>query len=366
MIWYLLNLLILTIVWLLPTDNTMVISDTGKSFRIRSKRLCFTAAVCWILLSGLRSLDVGPDTYNYFVNSFEPVKQMSWSEITGLFRRRYLLGESVKDPGYCLLEKIFQIFCQEYRAWLFFVAISFTVPLALFIYRYSSNPYLSFVLYAALFSNFFSVTGHRQTLSTAILLGIGLYAVMHKRFLMFVFSVLIACTIHPSSIAFLPVYFLARIKLRKNQLLICFAAVVLSFVLRKQILSVLVWITGYDSFYQVPEARPGIFMFLLLAFTLFISLFYNRTVESTDNSCGIIHLSYNALVCACFFSSLLLINPVFMRVVQYYSLFLLVLLPEGARAFGNGKGKIFYNLFCTALLVGLLVSDGRFYEFFWQ
>ena len=110
MIWYLLNLLILTIVWLLPTDNTMVISDTGKSFRIRSKRLCFTAAVCWILLSGLRSLSVGPDTYNYLVNSFIPVKEMSWNEVLRLFPERYLYGQSVLDPGYCLLTKIFQIF----------------------------------------------------------------------------------------------------------------------------------------------------------------------------------------------------------------------------------------------------------------
>ena len=106
--------------------------------------------------------------------------------------------------------------------------------------------------------------------------------------------------------------------------------------------------------------------FLFSIFPVLISIFYNRTVDLAETETGIIHLSYNALLTACFFSSLLLINPVFMRVLQYYSLLLLILLPEGARIFGKGKGRMFYGLCCTLLMLALFVSEKRFYEFFWQ
>ena len=366
MLWYLLNIFILTVVWFLPTDSKFIISDSKECMKIRKKRLCIAATVNWILLSGLRSLSVGPDTYNYLVNSFIPVKEMSWNEVLRLFPERYLYGQSVLDPGYCLLTKIFQIFSGNYQVWLFFIAVVFTVPLGVIIYRFSSNPYLSYILYSTLFYNFFSVTGHRQTLATAIVFGIGLFAALKRRFFIFLFSLLVACTIHPSAIAFLPVYFLAKVRLRKNQLIFCFSAIALSYIFRNQLLSILKSITGYNSFGQVPQAGAGAFIILLLSFAVLISIFYNRTVDLAETETGIIHLSYNALLTACFFSSLLLINPVFMRVLQYYSLLLLILLPEGARIFGKGKGRMFYGLCCTLLMLALFVSEKRFYEFFWQ
>ena len=66
MVWYLLNILIFVIAWYWPIQQKW---ETDSN-RVRSKRTCIAGAIGWILLSGLRGLNVGTDTEAYAL-SFE-------------------------------------------------------------------------------------------------------------------------------------------------------------------------------------------------------------------------------------------------------------------------------------------------------
>ena len=94
-------------------------TNTDKS---RRRYIIFSAIVLG-LQSALRNVAVGADTYNYYLK-FEAVKNTTWFEVFRSFPDTYLYGDG-KDPGYLLLEKIFQVFSGEFRVFLFFIAIVF-------------------------------------------------------------------------------------------------------------------------------------------------------------------------------------------------------------------------------------------------
>lgn len=364
MFWYLLNILILTVAWMAsPAERCR--TEHGLELKRSKLPVCVAGAVDWVLLSGLRGWSVGADTYAYKL-LFERVKVTSWSALLQNFSLKYFHGMEIKDPGYPILEKLFQVFFDDYQLWLIFIALLFMVPLSVLLYRYSSHPYLSFVLYSTLFYGFFAETGHRQTIATALVVCIGLFCIQRRRLLPFLGLVAVASTIHTSAIAFLPFYWIAKVRLRKRHLWLCWAAVAASFIFRYQVLDILQALVGYEQYQDFEGAGAGSFMVLLLAFAALCSVFYQTVVEQGDTEDGVLHAAFNALMLACFFSSLLLINQNFMRVVQYYSIFLLLLLPEGAKAFTPGKSRSLYIVICTVMMLVLLIRNAPAYQFFWQ
>ena len=161
--WYLINILAVVLAWYWPTNHVL---DADRN-RVRARRTCITAAIGWILLSGLRGLSVGADTEAYAI-MFEQSAYSPWSDIWQNVVLKYIYRIDVpgKDFGYFLLQKVFRTFTGSYTLWLLFIAIVFTVPMAILIYRYSSNACISWVVYSTLFYSFFAITGHRQTIAT--------------------------------------------------------------------------------------------------------------------------------------------------------------------------------------------------------
>lgn len=364
MIWYIFNLFFITILWLNLKNN--IVFNFGFNYRYelsKNKFFCFIASLIWILLSGLRSLEVGADTYSYKVNFFDKVINISWNELLTSFYSKYFLGDVTldKDLGYRLFEKTFHIFSDNYQIYLIVIAIIFFIPLAKMIYKYSANCYLSYILFSCLFYSFFAITGLRQTIATSIVVLFGIDLIMEKKLLKFGIIVGIASTIHASALCFFPFYWISRIKINKKTLLIYWLLILLSFIFKNQVFVLLRNITGYENYKYFEGASGGIFLFLLLAISLLTTIFYKKIV----NNIYFINLSVNALFIACIFSSMLLINPSSMRVVQYYSIFLLFIFPRCQYIFKK-ENRVFFNFICVFILIGLLIMNNPIYSFFWQ
>ena len=119
-------------------------------------------------------------------------------------------------------------------------------------------------------------------------------------------------------------------------------------------------------------------MYLLILIALIITFFNSIIIENnygelevniTENkkqSNSMLQMSMNAIFVACIFSSLLLINQNTMRVVQYYSVFLLFLLPEIPNMFSNRRDGWIYNMIVVVVLVALFMNGNHDYYFFWQ
>ena len=66
----------------------------------------------------------------------------------------------------------------------------------------------------ALFYAFYSVTGHRQTLATALIVFVGYKYIKEKKLLKFLVIAFIVFMLHKSSLVFIPYYFIAHIILK--------------------------------------------------------------------------------------------------------------------------------------------------------
>ena len=117
MVIYLINIFLI-FVWeyILLYENH---SDKNK------KIYCTIIALQWIILSGFRDWSIGADTISYAAR-FQNTLNTSWSDILSNIWNYLFNGLDIKDPGYSLVEKVFQIFFKDYQMFLVFIAVFFT------------------------------------------------------------------------------------------------------------------------------------------------------------------------------------------------------------------------------------------------
>lgn len=340
------------------------------------KKFCYIASIQWILISGLRHISVGADTEQYY-NNFERIKTYTWDYVFDFTRTQLIMDSDAKAPGYTFLVKVFQLFSDDYQVFLVFIAVVFFACMGWSVYRNSKNPALSYILFSCLFYSFFAITGIRQTLATAIVLFVGIEFIKKRKLIPFVICILLMATVHLSVVCFLPFYWLSLIKINIRSIIVYWIAIITAFIFRNQLLLILQYLAGYEGYTQTEGASAGTFLYLLMLVAVITSVFNKQIISGQEeyimednNNKGkylpMLQLSMNAIFIACFFSPLLLINQNMMRVVQYYSLFLLFYLPEIPNMFSERRYVWIYNYALIITLV--LMSLNRFYQyyFFWQ
>jgi transmembrane protein EpsG len=370
----LVNLLVMGITLLLgmyflrfERTSSMVGSDglvyylqhTGRKYYIQ----CISVVL--ILQSGLRNVAVGADTYAYYL-TFESIKRQSWSELFWKLKEYYLFDEG-KDPGYAVFQKSVQIFTGDYQVFLFVIAILFFSSLGYFIYRNTnrlSDAIFAFILYSALFYSFFSITGHRQTIATAA----ALYSfewIKKRKLVHFIVLILLASTIHKSVMVFLPFYFIVRIKNVKYFFLSIIIFLPLFFLYKAEYSQFFKTLSGYD---HGVYTNAGTWTFTAMIIIIALSGAWRFNLVTRINpSAQIFYLAFGV---ALVFTPLTWVDPSAMRVVQYFSIFMLLLVPELIHSFKYESTTWRNFLYTTALALILIFyvqsGSGHVYKFFWQ
>lgn len=351
--------------WYLTNITLILLSRlplTGRKIEFNGKKtVCIVGAVSWILLSGLRHLSIGADTYAYKY-LFNGVTNQSWTKVIEQLKLRLTLANTTKDPGYTLIVKLFQCFSDNYRIWLILIACAFIIPMAIWIYKNSSDPCVSFVVFSTLFYSFFAITGLRQTIATAIAFFGGMEFIRKERPLGFLLTVLLASLIHASSIVLLPLYFLDKIKISRATLAAYWLLIIFAFLFRDKVFNILKAFAGYDNYMKSATASGGTFILLLLAMAVVYTIFYRQIGASKNPQ---LNIASNSLFMACVFSPLLLVNESCMRIVQYYSIFIIILLPEYKYIFKK-ESRIIFNVIVCAVMILLLIRNQPVYHFFWE
>lgn len=348
---------IINIVLLILFASVLLLHPTKRNKQI----FCIIVSFQWIMLSGLRHYSIGADTFAYKI-SFENTIYTTWSFLLDRFIDMMSLDNSFKDPGYAFFEKLFQIFSTDYQLFLVAIALLFTVPLGVWICKNSCEPLLSFLIYSCLFASFFAITGHRQTIATALVVLIGYKFIKDRKFIPFLLLVMIAITIHKSAICFLPFYFIANKKITKTYIVFIGILIPVLFAFRNQVMLLLGTIMGYEQYVEQYEgAGTWTFTALLALVTLGSIIKFKKMEMHNPNTTHYV----NALFCAFAFTPLTFIDPTAMRVVQYYSLFLMLLVPEIIKSF-NSKERVLIYYFVSALLIALFAKNNPQYLFFWQ
>ncbi len=331
-----------------------------KPSKNKKKAFCAIACVQWVILSGLRGMTVGADTIGYR-RSFYRIGLTSWHKIFANVSA-YIGGAEIKDPGYALFVKIFQVFSTNYQVYLVFIALLFMIPMAIWIYRNSSMPCLSFIIFSTLFYSFYAVTGIRQTIATSLVVFIGYEFIKKKKPIPFLILVFLSFFIHKSCVCFLPFLFFAHKKITKAYVGI-FSAIVIAFLsLGKFLYAPFDELIGYEIAEDeyIGDTYTYIFVVSLIMIASFVLYRYIKVNVSEDK----FRAMYNAMLFATAFTLLTMRNQGFMRVQQYYALFLMILVPEIVKAFGKRWQPLVY-LIGVGVLILKLVLNNPFYEFFW-
>lgn len=326
----------------------------------KKKAFCAIACIQWVMVSGFRSAYVGADTMNYR-RLFYLVENTSWNKIFSdiLF---YIRGGEINDPGYVLFVKLFQVFSTNYQVYLIFIALVFMVPMAIWIYKNSSMPCLSFVIFSTLFYSFYAVTGIRQTIATAFVVFIGYEFIKKKKPIPFLIITFLSFFIHKSCLCFLPFAFFAHKKITKTYVAI-FTVITSAFLaLGKALYGPFAELIGYDIEKEnLEDTSSYVIVVCLIMLASFIFMKYIKNNVDEDKFRAI----YNAALFATAFTLLTIRNQAFMRVQQYYSLLLMLLVPELVKAFNKRLQPIVYIL-GVGVLITKLIFNNPFYEFFWQ
>ena len=336
-----------------------------NSLKIR-KIYLFIVSIILILESSLRGMSVGDDTLTYF-DSFQSIKYTSWADIFRYFS--FFSGNNYenRDPGYDLFQKIFQVFSDDYRAYLFFIAIIFFSCLYLFLLRNTFTLFeliLGFLIYSALFYYFFSITGIRQTITTSVALYCSRY-IKERKLLKFIFPIMIVSFIHSSVLIFLPFYFVSSFKKIKLNFLIALILFLMIFVFKQNVVYFLISGSVYETYLSDLNGAGTLgFTSLLLLVVLSSYPLIDKMAKKYPDYI----IYYNGILMALILVPLTWVNSNAMRVVQYYSIYLIVFAPKIIEVVY--LKSIFFKrityFICIVILLSFILKAPNIYKFFWE
>ena len=303
------------------------------------KTFIFVAMVLLTVQSGFRNLAVGSDTFQYY-NHFEMAITSSWTSLT---------------------------FFPSYRLFLIMVAVFFFYALGKTFKEYTSSNMevlISIALYQCLYYTFFSITGIRQTIASGILL-FALPYVFERKLWKFLLLLVLAATQHKSALLFAPFYLLPLVKDSRKFILLAFVLFAPMWIFGDQIAKYLVMGSIFEQYASYLEQNEiaGAYTFALYMIILGVLMFGNY--KQIVNADGRNNVFVCAVSIAIMLTPLTMIDPSNMRIVQYYSVFGLLVLPKCLISI-----QFRYNMDLSMIVFLFLAAYTLYrmepYAFFWQ
>lgn len=334
----------------------------------RRNKIIFVVIAClqWILISGLRADSVGDDTENYML-FFDEHSALSWNKVfkglgdyinTGKMGSVWYLDT---EPLFVVFNKLVSVFTTDHVVYKFLIAIIFMSALGRYVYKYSKDPCLSFILYGGLFFNMFSLTGYRQVLAVALIL-FGFRFIKERKLVSFLILLFFAYFFHRTSLIFILLYVLANKKITPNYILIGVAALVGLIVFRSQVFVLVRDFVGYEEYVGNYGFKQEMFMLLLGIITF--GAFW-RFKEVTKEEPGAL-LYYNGLILSWFMMPLAMESPSCMRLVYNFAFVLMLLVPLIVQSFREKRDRILlYIAIYGVFMINVLTSEFT-YAFYWQ
>lgn len=346
--------------YLLMILSGMFLLNPCKDYQIQKKIFCVIASAQWIILSGLRHISIGNDTRQYYQGHFLVDLSKGWQDILPNFID-WILGIDVEEPGYFALQIFFQTFSDNYQLYLIFIACIFTIPLGVWIYKYSSDPLISFAVYFGLFSSFFALTGIAQTVATSIVLFGGYKFLKDRKFIPFLLVCLLATPVHKSAFFFIIIYFIAIIPITKIYFVGSFSIFGIIMFEKNLFMQVIAKITGYTSFAAQTPNSPYAFTFIYVLVCVVIAWRHKEMLNKSRD----VQLWINAIFVGLILIPMMFVNASVMRGIQYFSVFLMLIIPVILDTFRFRDKKLAQSIIFVLLGIMFFQRNPN-YLFFWQ
>lgn len=350
---YIINLLSIFIYWMIYKLFT---GKLGDSKALLNAFMCLIA-VQLILLVGLRAEQIGIDTQSYAIR-FGRYKEYS---LTQIFR------DTFQEKGFSLLIKVIGFLTDNFQWFAFFVAVLSVVPTIYVIRKFSSEPFLSIILYIVFdyYASTFSLM--RQVLAYNICM-IGYLFIRKRKFVWFVITVLIAAQFHESAYIFLPAYFLGRVKINKTTIFVTLLTVAVVLRFNNQIGSFI--IEHIFTEYALVKTGAGGWLAMCFLITLFGLLIYPEVKSKRGNDIDGLYMFLFVGMIFMMFSN---ITQNAMRIANYYYAYVILFIPEVLYAVRKKRLLVFFEYIIVTASLLMYVYFLRLDEYgiipyipFWQ
>lgn len=335
---YLLNML-LTIIW-----GSIFLNKHNQNKKV----FIGIVSLQMILISGLRDISIGADTWNYENHFFELIELdlYSWKNLIG---RVFEFGNyNARDIGYEMATKLFGMLIPNFRIYLFAIAIFVCWGLGRFLYKYSENLCLSYVLFQSFLLQFFLLTGIRQTIAVALTVFWGYELILEKKLGKYIILCLIATTFHSTAIIMIPFYFVCNYK--KDIIGKYFVGIVLSVLFLSFGSRIFLYLPlgMYSSYADSHGISSYTFIFMMLIIVVVTGILdkthYLKVRDKNDRN------MVNGTIISEVLIATSAVLDVLFRLGYYYIFFMLCLLPILLRTLEEKSAKVVKIMLYTILV----------------
>ena len=181
----------------------------------------------------------------------------------------------------------------------------------------------------------------------------------------FVIPIMLASLIHISVVVFLPFYFFSGLKKIKLNFIIAMFLFIIIFNVNQYFLTILIDDTIYESYLSYIEGTGTLVFTSLLFLVVLLSYF---VIDKMAKIYSNYFLYYNGVFIALVLVPLTWLNSNAMRVVQYFSIYLLLFVPKIIEVVYS-KNIFFKRIayfICIAILLSFILNSKSSYKFFWE
>lgn len=312
-------LMIIVIEWFFLYPNGKIYIGEEIAYKQKKK---FMIIICieLIFFAGFRGTDIGADTVTY-LNALKYYSNLPHSSILNA----QLVWPFDFEIGYFLLTKFAAWLSFDETMFLLLIATIIYIPVSWFIFKYSENPLFSVLTYFVICFGY-SIGIFRQMIALSIVL-VGTKYIWDRKLIKFLLTIGLAMTFHTTAIIMVPLYWLWQFKLENKLIWILFAEVICLFGARNIVLLAVKILPKYAGYVSgIYDIQGGSYsMLILLNVVLLFAFKIQNKTENKNNM--ILRMSVNATVMAIFLQILGYSMGIFGRIVPYYSIYLLILIP---------------------------------------
>ena len=315
----------------------------------KRKYYIFVMTVLHTCLCGFRYMFITGDLHKYYY-SFLECGEAGWFSS--------VIWEGLRNSGFLLFNKIVYILSEgDFQVLLFLIALIIHVILGYVIYRYSTAPWMSYLIWNCMTFYLFGFNAIRQALAMSLVM-LAFIGVSERKPGWFVITMTLACLCHRPALVFIPSYWLATRSINARMVLFYVLLGAAIYVFRNQ------FVTFIKDFYYDEEttwnvsSNVGSRMIMITGFTVMSILLT-----------GLYDHDYRALFHLMAISSILQMlssfDNVFTRLTDYCFQFLVLYLPmvffkggnkplrimlQPLLPFNARSRKVFAGLVCMFLL----------------
>lgn len=350
--------------WILLFPNGKLVSSHALSYK-HKKIFLMLICVELIIFTGLRAPTIGADT-GIYVQALNYYRDLPHDQILSA----PLVYPFDFEIGYFIFTKVCAYFSLNTTAFLLLVSFIIYVPIFKFIKQYSEDPMISLLTYFSFGFFGYSLGIFRQMIALSLVL-CGIKYIQNGKLKSWIVLVIIATLVHTTAIITFPLYWIVKFRV-KNKLGLIIIIEAILFVFARQIVVFIAYLFPKYRNYVNSEydIQGGSYIFLILLNLVFL-LGYYLLIKGRIKEDKIFIFTLNALLVAIFLQILGYSMEIFGRIIPYYSIYLLILIPKTMNCYLR-RNRLIWNIIIIGglLMIFYIITKDNItitpYLFYWN